>query len=44
VPVVNIVPFKEGLMHGERILYDSATFAEQVGLDTRELRAAASKA
>jgi hypothetical protein len=44
VPLVNIVPFKGGLMHGERILYDAATFAEQVGLDVHELRAAASLA
>ena len=44
VPLVNIVPFKDGLMHGERILYDAATFAEQVGLDVQELRAAASRA
>jgi hypothetical protein len=44
VPLVNIVPFQGGLMHGERILYDAATFAEQVGLDVHELRAAASRA
>jgi hypothetical protein len=44
VPLVNIVPFKGGLMHGERIFYDVATFAEQVGLDVHELRAAASRA
>jgi steroid delta-isomerase-like uncharacterized protein len=44
VPLVNIVPFKEGLMHGERILYDAAMFAEQVGLDVHELRAAAARA
>jgi hypothetical protein len=31
-------------MHGERILYDAATFADQVGLDVHELRAAASRA
>jgi steroid delta-isomerase-like uncharacterized protein len=43
VPLVNIVPFKDGLMHGERILYDAATFAQQVGLDVHELRAAASR-
>src|SRR5436190_15621950 len=41
VPLVNIVPFTDGLMRGERILYDAATFAEQVGLDVHELRAAA---
>jgi steroid delta-isomerase-like uncharacterized protein len=44
VPLVNVVPFKDGLMHGERILYDAATFADQVGLDVHELRAAASRA
>jgi len=44
VPLVNIVPFKQGLMHGERILYDAATFAEQAGLDVHELRTAASRA
>jgi predicted ester cyclase len=44
VPLVNIVPFKDGLMHGERIFYDAATFSEQVGLDVHELRAAASRA
>jgi hypothetical protein len=36
-------PFKDGLMHGERILYDAAMFTEQVGLDVHELRAAASR-
>jgi hypothetical protein len=44
VPLVDIVPFKDGLMHGERILYDAATFAEQLGLDVHELRTAASGA
>jgi steroid delta-isomerase-like uncharacterized protein len=44
VPAVNVVRFKDGLMHGERLLYDAATFAEQVGLDVHELRAAASRA
>jgi predicted ester cyclase len=43
VPLVNIVPFEDGLMQGERILYDAATFAEQVGLDIRVLRDAASR-
>jgi steroid delta-isomerase-like uncharacterized protein len=43
VPLVNIVPFKDGLMHGERIFYDAATFSEHVGLDVHELRAAASR-
>jgi hypothetical protein len=44
VSLVNIVPFKDGLMHGERIFYDAASFSEQVGLDVHELRAAASRA
>jgi hypothetical protein len=43
VPLVNIVPFKDGLMRGERILYDAAMFAEQLGLDVHELRAAAAR-
>jgi predicted ester cyclase len=43
VPLVNIVPFKDGLMHGERILYDAAMFAEQIGLDVHGLRRAASR-
>jgi predicted ester cyclase len=41
VPLVNIVPFKDGLMHGERIFYDAAMFSEQVGLDVHALRQAA---
>jgi predicted ester cyclase len=44
VPLVNIVSFKDGLMHGERIFYDAAGFSEQVGLDVHELRAGASRA
>ena len=44
VPLVNMVPFKDGRMHGERILYDAAMFAEQVGLDVHDLRAAAAAA
>jgi SnoaL-like polyketide cyclase len=44
VSLVNIVPFKDGLIHGERIFYDPASFSEQVGLDVHELRAAASRA
>ena len=37
VPLVNIVPFKDGLVRGERILYDAAMFVEQVGLEVHEL-------
>ena len=44
VPLVNIVPFKDGLMHGERIFYDAAMFCEQVGLDLHKLRTAAARA
>ena len=44
IPLVNIVPFKDGLMHGERLFYDVATLCEQAGLDVQELRAAASQA
>jgi predicted ester cyclase len=41
VPLVNIVPFKDGLMHGERIFYDAVMFSDQVGLDVRRLLEAA---
>jgi hypothetical protein len=44
IPLVNIVPFKDGLMHGERLFYDAAMLCEQAGLDVHELRAAASRA
>lgn len=44
VPLVNIVPFKDGLMRGERLFYDAVMFSEQVGLDVNKLRAAASHA
>jgi hypothetical protein len=44
VPLVNIVPFKDGLMHGERLFYDAAMFCHQAGLDVHELRAAAARA
>jgi hypothetical protein len=37
VPLVNIVPFKDDLMHGERILFDAAMFAERIGLDVHKL-------
>ncbi|HET6662944.1 MAG TPA: ester cyclase [Acidimicrobiales bacterium] len=41
IPLVNIVPFRDGLMHGERLFYDAAMLCDQVGLDIHELRAAA---
>lgn len=33
IPLVNIVPFKNGLMEGERLFYDTAMLCEQAGLD-----------
>ena len=44
VPLVNIVPFRDGLMQGERLLYDAATLCDQAGLDLSQLRAAAAAA
>jgi hypothetical protein len=44
IPLVNIVPFKPGLMRGERLFYDAAMIYERAGLDVHELRAAASRA
>jgi len=44
IPLVNIVPFRDGLMHGERIFYDAAMLCDQAGLDVHELRAAAARA
>lgn len=41
IPLVNIVPFRDGLMAGERLFYDAAMLSEQVGLDVMELRRAA---
>jgi predicted ester cyclase len=44
VPLVNVVPFKDGLMHGERIFFDAVMFSDQVGLDVRRLLDAARSA
>jgi steroid delta-isomerase-like uncharacterized protein len=41
VPFANVVPFKDGLMAGERIYFDLATLCEQAGIALGELRAAA---
>jgi hypothetical protein len=41
IPLVNIVPFRDGLMAGERLLYDAATLCDQAGLDVMALREAA---
>lgn len=41
VPFANVVPFKNGLMEGERIYFDLATLCEQAELPLNEVRAAA---
>lgn len=41
VPLVNVVPFRDGLMQGERLFYDVAMLCEQAALDVDGLRAAA---
>ena len=44
IPLVNIVPFRDGLMRGERLFYDAATLCDAAGLDLDRLRAAAAHA
>jgi predicted ester cyclase len=41
VPFANVVPFKGGLMEGERIYLDLATLCEQARIPLDEVRAAA---
>jgi steroid delta-isomerase-like uncharacterized protein len=41
VPFANVVPFKGGLMEGERIYFDLATLCEQARIPLDEVRAAA---
>jgi hypothetical protein len=41
IPLVNIVPFRGGLMQGEQLFYDAATLCDQAGLELNRLRAAA---
>jgi steroid delta-isomerase-like uncharacterized protein len=41
VPFANVVPFRDGLMAGERIYFDLATMCEQAGMSLEEIRAAA---
>jgi steroid delta-isomerase-like uncharacterized protein len=41
VPFANVVPFRDGLMAGERIYFDLATMCEQAGVSLEEIRAAA---
>jgi steroid delta-isomerase-like uncharacterized protein len=40
-PFVAVLHFKDGLMEGERLFFDLATFCEQAGLSLPALRAAA---
>jgi steroid delta-isomerase-like uncharacterized protein len=41
VPFANVVPFKDGLMEGERIYFDLATLCQQAKVPLNEVRAAA---
>jgi steroid delta-isomerase-like uncharacterized protein len=41
VPFANVVPFKDGLMEGERIYFDLASLCEQARVPLNEIRAAA---
>jgi steroid delta-isomerase-like uncharacterized protein len=41
VPFANVVPFRQGLMAGEKIYFDLATLCEQARLPLEEVRAAA---
>jgi steroid delta-isomerase-like uncharacterized protein len=42
VPFTNLVPFKDGLMEGEKIYFDLATLCEQAQIPLDDIRAAAS--
>jgi steroid delta-isomerase-like uncharacterized protein len=41
VPFTNLVPFRDGLMEGERIYFDLATLCEQAGISLESVRDAA---
>jgi len=41
VPFANLVPFKDGLMEGEKIYFDLATLCEQARVSLDAVRAAA---
>ena len=41
VPFANLVPFKDGLMEGEKIYFDLATLCEQANVPLDDIRAAA---
>ena len=43
VPFANVVPFKDGLMEGERIYFDLATLCEQARISLGQVRAAAAR-
>jgi steroid delta-isomerase-like uncharacterized protein len=43
VPFANVVPFKDGLMEGERIYFDLATLCEQARVPLNDVRAAAAR-
>jgi steroid delta-isomerase-like uncharacterized protein len=43
VPFANVTPFRDGLMAGETIYFDLATFCEQAALPLDDVRAAARK-
>jgi len=43
VPFANVVPFRDGLMAGERIYFDLATLCAQAGVPLEDVRAAAQR-
>jgi steroid delta-isomerase-like uncharacterized protein len=43
VPFANVVPFKDGLMEGERIYFDLATLCEQARVSLKDVRGAAAR-
>ena len=43
VPFMNLVPFRDGLMEGERIYFDLATLCEQAGISLQNVRSAAAE-
>lgn len=41
MPLLSIVPFRDGMMAGERLFYDLASVCDQLGVSVEEARAAA---
>jgi hypothetical protein len=41
VPFANLVPFKDGLMEGEKIYFDIATLCDQAHVSLEDVRAGA---